>query len=748
MSRVQTLDLNGTTLHREDDDEVLYFLAGRRLYAIGGQSGAYPPLGWRRPGFIIGRNIDEVGPERRPVRAAHLLNEMGGIWAHPTKLLDGFFFSIVEDDAGPTWRLDSSSAFFNYLSHIEFHFACDGLEIARQDFVAENDPALFCTLTIVNRRASSARFAVHLRCQVNMLPAWFSGWTSGADEVALTGGAVTAYDSSAPDQPVVVFGAPLLPSAHEIGDAGDKRTVTLIYQFDLAPGANVEAPFVFLGALQHGLPAARTRFQQLVGKHRSHLQQRTTAFRAAVLGGPRFESSDPDFTFAYYLAKANMELLLANLSSYLGQYFFAGVPEYVQLFGVDTCYSVPGLVSAGFASPTRDALALLLRFARQHCGRVPHEVTTNGRVFHPGLPPETPLFAIACWNYFRWTGDRAFLNEVYAVCEEGLIDYIVAFWDADLDFYPDGQSMIERRGVDGENVDSVAYFCQSLYCLAAMAETLGHREKATYYRDRLADVLRESLNHDFWMDEQSVFADSLDEDHKPRQGGYWTVVVPLETDMADVDKAERTLSSLINQPGWLTEDGLVHTRGKETLVWSLPTGMLARVAFTLGRSDVGLKLLRSIAESTKHGTLGAFHEVIPDGLCFVQLWSAAIFVQGIVEGIFGLNPFVHEGRIEIFPHPPDEWSFARIEGARLGDREITVDWSRKESDKLRIQHTGGARLNYTVRRYAPRGTRASCAGAAATLVWETKGSHDVLRLDFALEPEQKVEIVLEPKTAE
>ena len=36
--------------------------------------------------------------------------------------------------------------------------------------------------------------------------------------------------------------------------------------------------------------------------------------------------------------------------------------------------------------------------------------------------------AAACWDYFRWTGDIAFLRQMYSLCKEGLDDYMPAVW--------------------------------------------------------------------------------------------------------------------------------------------------------------------------------------------------------------------------------------------------------------------------------------------------------------------------------
>jgi hypothetical protein len=55
---------------REDLADRRWVAAGDRAYVIGAQDGTFPPMGW------------------------HIRGEMGGVWAHPIKLLDGYWFSI------------------------------------------------------------------------------------------------------------------------------------------------------------------------------------------------------------------------------------------------------------------------------------------------------------------------------------------------------------------------------------------------------------------------------------------------------------------------------------------------------------------------------------------------------------------------------------------------------------------------------------------------------------------------------
>ncbi|MEM8535862.1 MAG: glycosyl hydrolase family 65 protein, partial [Chloroflexota bacterium] len=101
----------------------------------------------------------------------------------------------------------------------------------------------------------------------------------------------------------------------------------------------------------------------------------------------------------------------------------------------------------------------------------------------------------------------------------------------------------------------------------------------------------------------------------------------------------------------------------------------------------GVRMLQNIAETTKYGTLGAFKELIPIGLCFVQLWSAGLYLQGIIEGLLGLRPLAHQHRLSIQPQLPSDWSHIRLNQLMVGSHKVSLEVAQ---DRLSITHHEGA----------------------------------------------------------
>jgi len=235
-------------------------------------------------------------------------------------------------------------------------------------------------------------------------------------------------------------------------------------------------------------------------------------------------------------------------------------------------------------------------------------------------------------------------------------------------------------------LDSTCYLFQSLRALRDMAEALEHPDDARRYGTRLSELGRR-FELDWWLEGEQMYADSLHTDGTPQFDGHWTVVLPLQLGMAEPDRARRSLERIERE--WVNRWGLVHTHKHEELVWTLPTGLLALTAFRYGRPDLGLQLLQNIAETASYGTLGAFKELIPIGLCFVQLWSAGLYAQGMIEGLLGLNPLAHLHQLSIAPCMPASWPRVRLSAVSVGAHTLAVElWP----DGLDIQHVSGPDL--------------------------------------------------------
>jgi glycogen debranching enzyme len=395
-----------------------------------------------------------------------------------------------------------------------------------------------------------------------------------------------------------------------------------------------------------------------------------------------FVSNDEDLNAYWRVARQNMLQLDAHYPG-MPRYALAGIPEYPQFFGCDTTYSIPGLLAAGLADVAKSALDGLAVRAQAACGRVPHEITTNGRVYHPGNAQETPQFAVACWQYVAWTADMHAARRWYGVCAEGMA-HVASVLHADQ--WPAGDGMVERHGMGPFKLDSVCYILQALDALTRWADVLGMTDAADAWR-----AARQRLGTRFdaawWMPEKGLYADSLHRDGKKQLDYHWTAIVPVQTAAAP---AERHATVYARVKSLLTNTwGLMHTGATEDAVWTLPTGLLAGAAFAQNDTAYGVQLLKNIGVTARHGSLGLMKELIPEGLCFVQLWSAALYCQGIVEGVLGFCPDLPAQTITLTPRTHPDLGVISLQGLVCGDHRFDISVN---AEVIHVSHLEGTGL--------------------------------------------------------
>lgn len=690
----QTLRFGPLTLDAHAARSTPYFLSGRKLYAIGATDGSITPVG------------DE-----------HLVGEMGGVWAHPIKFLDGWFFSLQDGDG--RHDLLRCIHFEGHLSDATLRFEHGPLELTRTDFVADDDAALFSLVEITNTGAAPWSGSAGFVVEINIQPTWFGGWETGGVELLQSNGRAVAFDKQWPDRWGVAFGSSTMPQAVVFGKRRNTPTAELRYELSLAPGQRVELEFLVACEHQNGYQVALQLFDKLGGRGGELLAAKRERYRRAVWENVSLQTPDERINDEWALAKANLVMLEADYSPYVPSYLLAGIPEYPNLFGCDNTYTAPGAAAAGFAPIVRSSLALLGDYARRACGRVPHEITTNGRIFNPGNTQETPQFAIAVWDYFRWTGDTAFLRSLYPVCREGVSEYLPGAWNSDQDGYPQGDAMVERQGMGSRKLDSACYLYAAWRALGEMARVLERPEAAEY--DRLAGDWLRRFERDWWIEEQGLYADSLHTDFTPQLDGHWTQVVPVQLGISSPERAELVLAAI--ESSYTNRWGIMHTRGVDERVWTLPTGLLVLALLRHGKADSALRYLNNIALTTRHGMLGAFKELIPEGICFMQLWSAGLYLQALLEGFLGLDPRAHEHVLGICPTLPPSWPEVQVRSLRVGAHLLNL---RVAHDGCTIEHVSGPQALRLQIRF--RGTKVAATTATGDVPDAVEAGADGIRI--------------------
>lgn len=696
-----------------------YVTAGDRVYMVGHQDGTFPDLGW------------------------HIKGEMGGIWDHPIKLMDGFTVSLT--DSINSVSLDNASSFVNYPFGNMHNFQVDslGLEVERWQFVPDGKEAVVIQFNLKNTLNETKKIGLKFIADTDLRPTWLGEQTNmqdGADH-GIFDSELDAWiirDNANPwfsilgsDQPSIYDEK--ITHFRE----GKGMTATIDYLFEIPKNESKTITFIIAGS-QISEPDARATFTTTKGTFMHDLESKISRYKE-LSQRSKLTVPDKDIELAFEWLKYNCDWLVRNVPE-IGSGIGAGIPDYPWWFGVDSEYALQGYMAIGQSEPVYNTIALLdsVSNALNGNGRIIHEMSTNGAVFNPGNINETPQYASLIWKIYQWNGDMDFLRKYFPTVKNGL-NWLMTEKDVDGNLFPDGFGMMEIHGMDSEMIDVAAYTQKAFADASTMALALNDTVLAgDYYK--IAKNLKERINTEFWSEEFGSYADFIGTDeqalkliedaivradtlNKPwavmelkqtREAiknnpstksrpfvlhHNWVVNTPMEVGIADHDKAIRALNSAekyVNPYGVFvtgidrdasagSDDGSF--KGSKIFsytgaVMTLPTGVQIVAENNYNRPDNALNYLKRMTRTFSYALPGSIYEVSPDYGMITQAWNIYGYGVPIVEQFFGIKPDAANKKITIKPQMPSSWGEASLENVVIGDNEISIYFSEKNGKQI------------------------------------------------------------------
>jgi glycogen debranching enzyme len=698
--------------------------AGDRLYLIGNQDGSFPDMGW------------------------HVEGEMGGIWMHPIKLMDGFTASVAQGEE--TFCLNEGLSFTNYPigNVIDFGAVSAGLQVKRLQFVPDGKPGMVVMFVFENVDKSDISFDFNFNAYVDLIPVWLgerTGMIDAPDQISFDELTKTFTGKDEKNDWFTVWGTSAdfaisqTSISCEMQPKGQGAAAGLSTSISIPAGQRFIFPVFITGSTTSEIQALETLadMRNELWEDWNQKQIRLENLKQTA----DIQIPDAELQQAYEWVKYNTDWLIRDVPG-IGRGFGAGLQDYPWLFGVDSEYTIHGLIATGRKDLVYSTIELIHSLSEKENGngRIIHEVSTNGAVFNPGNINETPQWVSMLWEVYRWTGDREFLDKYFPSVEKGL-DWLLSENDSDGNLLPDGYGMMEIHGLESEMIDVAVYSQKAFADAAKMAEILGKSELVKSYQ-QTADALAIKINTDFWVPEFGSYADFIgtaeealllidgaiiraDTLNKPwaveelkatkaklstmpkdRKQGFvlyhnWVVNTPMETGIADPDKAKIALATgkkytnpfgvfvtgidrdeqAAGEDGTFSGSKIFSYTGA---VMTLPTGVQAIGENNYGNPDGALDYLKRMTRSFGFALPGSIYEVSPDYGMFTQAWNMYSFAVPIITQFFGIRPDAGNRVIYIRPQMPSDWENASIQKVFIGDNEISMTYE-KSGDQLSIE---------------------------------------------------------------
>jgi glycogen debranching enzyme len=434
---------------------------------------------------------------------------------------------------------------------------------------------------------------------------------------------------------------------------------------------------------------------------------------------------------------------LHMLKSTIGndEFFAAGVPWYVSLFGRDCL--VTALQTLAYGPDTAaDTLRLLARYQGtlvdawrdEQPGKILHELRVGelarmGKIPHTpyyGTIDATPLFIILMSRYTAWTGDLSLFKELRTHVDRAL-DWIDQYGDAAGDGYVSylsnqQQGLANQGWKDSHDaimatngrfaeppialVEVQGYVYMAKTSIADLYERVGDDARASRLRKEAAD-LRTRFNRDFWVEEEGCFALALEAGRRRCAVMSSNPGQALWTGIVDEDKAGRVVDRLM-RPDLFSGWGIRTLSDKERrynpmgyhlgTVWPHDNSLIAagfrRYGYDTAACRVFVGLLEAAMEFEDYRLPELFTGYAREEFavpvrypvaCHPQAWAAGT-VPFFVETFLGLEPDGFANRLRIVnPDLPDFVQTAEYRHLRVGTGSVDLRFRRLDNGKMDVQ---------------------------------------------------------------
>ena len=437
------------------------------------------------------------------------------------------------------------------------------------------------------------------------------------------------------------------------------------------------------------------------------------------------------------------------------RWFGAGFPDYPWMFATDGEYTAFAAVALGQFQTIEDHLRALRdvsEILNNDSGVVVHETVSDGSVWfgHDSQTTnpdgsktndfntdETIKFPSAVALVWRWTGDNAFMNDMYPFAKKNL-QYVDQKLDVDHDGWPEGSGNVERTGMGPEKLDNGVYYIRALLDLADMARAR-HDNATVQWAEQLAGKLLKQFDSTWWDQQAQQYADSLfNPGNAQNYQKHWIGVVPMEAQLTQGDQTAPGVAPLRHATtalqGRQTPDfsgvrpgnlGLFHTGvgggddgAGDFEIFSLTTSIMAVGEGNYGRLGPGQQRRYTDANAetmfsepatgnTPDEQPGAMPEIFPSSpqfdpskgippninrcwTCrsmFMQAWGNYGTAWSVVNQQLGVRPFLGDGALQVVPQVPKGQPSVAGSNIQFGDgsaRRVRVTLGRLLHDQLEV----------------------------------------------------------------
>ena len=445
----------------------------------------------------------------------------------------------------------------------------------------------------------------------------------------------------------------------------------------------------------------RTSFERRSIERRQRMER--------ILNASLFRSSNARFDRALAWAKLSLDALIMRQDK---TGIFAGLPWFSNYWGRDTFISLPGAtLVTGDVSKARDILRTFAAWQQMDPsspdeGRIPNLVTPTSTSYN--TTDGTPWFVLGVFDYVKYSGDTAFVREIFPVLRRALEGALRHRVDREqFLLHGDAETWMDAVGPDGpwsprgnRANDVQALWYRQIMVSTFFAEMQRDMETAARWNEVGQSVLR-NFQQRFVDPEKGLIVDHLNSDGtadssmRPNQLFALDVVVDPEVREHIFRRITETLvyehgvGSLASSdpnfhpyhefPPFYPKDAAYHNG----VVWTWLAGPWIKTAVEFGRPNTAFRVTENLVQQILDvGAVGTIPELLDaatrpgerlpqESGTFSQAWSLAEFIRTTYQSYLGVSVDAPNRQLWLLPQLPMAMSSA-IFDVHVGPAKVRI----------------------------------------------------------------------------
>jgi len=320
-----------------------YVTAGNRVYMVGHQDGTFPEIGW------------------------HIKGEMGGIWNHPIKLMDGFKVDLnIENEIIP---LEKAAVFTNFPfanQHL-YELKNNNLIIERWQFVPDDEEGIVVQFILKNLDTKAQNFTLDFTGYSDLRPTWLGERTNMIDapDKAIYNAKKDSWVIKDETNPwFVTFGSSNKSTSHKKAAyhySGKGTAAMLSYDINLSAKEEKTIEFVIAGSYTSENEALTT-YKNIQEKSLDYFKEKQLRYQQ-LASQSKLTIPNKQLQETFEWLKYNSDWLVRTVPE-IGSGITAGIPDYPWWFGVDSEYALKGYMAIGQKDAVYNTIQLLIAYQK------------------------------------------------------------------------------------------------------------------------------------------------------------------------------------------------------------------------------------------------------------------------------------------------------------------------------------------------------------------------------------------------